>query len=370
LASSRGYATAVRRWQGIGPYYAMFPTHFSDAVVAAYTSPGDTVLDPFAGRGTAVFSAAHQGRHGVGVEVNPVGWIFARTKLDPASRDAVDVRLNEIAAAAHDYEKDADTLPTFFRYCFSVRTREYLVAARSCLDWRHNQTDRTAMALLLVYLHGKRDAALSNQMRQTKAMSPDYSIRWWKERKLMPPELDPVAFMVKRLDWRYARGLPETVRSEVYLGNSEELLASLSESRDRGGSVRLLFTSPPYFSVTNYHYDQWLRLWLLGGPENARRVGDGDVRGKFENPSRYRQLLRHVFERAAPLLASESTIYVRTGLGIVTFESTVEVLQDIFPKHRLNRLLRPYTRPTQTSLFGDSEKKAGEVDLVMTTGGA
>ena len=40
------------------------------------------------------------------------------------------------------------------------------------------------MALLMIDLHGKRESALSNQMRQTKAMSPQYAIGWWKERDL------------------------------------------------------------------------------------------------------------------------------------------------------------------------------------------
>lgn len=33
------------------------------------------------------------------------------------------------------------------------------------------------MALLSVHLHGKRADSLSNQMRQTKSMSPEYAIR-------------------------------------------------------------------------------------------------------------------------------------------------------------------------------------------------
>jgi DNA modification methylase len=90
------YQTAARRWEGVGPYYAMFPTDFADRVVAKYTKPGDTVLDPFAGRGTAVFSAAHQGRRGLGIEINPVGWVYAKTKLGPAPRDAVARRLREL----------------------------------------------------------------------------------------------------------------------------------------------------------------------------------------------------------------------------------------------------------------------------------
>ena len=67
------YGTAEARWAGVGPYYAMFPTTFADEVVREYTQIGDAVLDPFAGRGTAIYSAAIQQRHAVGVEINPVG---------------------------------------------------------------------------------------------------------------------------------------------------------------------------------------------------------------------------------------------------------------------------------------------------------
>ena len=45
-APSRGYGTPADRWAGMGPYYAMFPTAFSDAVVEKYSRPGDLVLDP------------------------------------------------------------------------------------------------------------------------------------------------------------------------------------------------------------------------------------------------------------------------------------------------------------------------------------
>jgi hypothetical protein len=362
------YATAVRRWQGIGPYYAMFPTDFADSVIAQYTEPGETVLDPFAGRGTAVFSAAHQGRRGLGIEINPVGWVYAKTKLYPAHKEPVVARLRDLDNLASKHEEEARALPIFFHNCFSQRVREYLLAARENLDWQQNQIDRTTMALLLVYLHGKRDAAFSNQMRQTKSMAPDYAVRWWRERKLRPPEVEPVPFMIKRLEWRYAKGLPQVQESQMYLGDSEQQLPVLRDMvRGRGKRVRLLFTSPPYFSLTNYHYDQWLRLWLLGGPPTARRVpGTHELKGKFENATRYGELLRRVFEGTAQLLSSKGVIYVRTGLDVVTYYTTYQVLRDVFPKHRLNVRREPYTQPTQTSLFGDSSKKVGEVDLVMT----
>lgn len=199
-------------------------------------------------------------------------------------------------------------------------------------------------------------------------MAPDYSIAWWNSRQMKPPRVDPVEFMVKRLDWRYAKGLPEVFESDIYLADSATFLPHL----DRGASGRqrprakLLLTSPPYFAKTNYHYDQWLRLWLLGGPPSAHRIpGTHEVRGKFEHAERYEQMLEVVFKASAELLTSDAVIYVRTGADELTYEITRRVLHDCFPRRRIRGLPRPFTRPTQTMLFGDFEKKAGEVDLVL-----
>lgn len=345
----------------------MFPADFSDRVVRRYTSPGDTVLDPFAGRGTAVFSAAHQGRRGVGIEINPVGWVYAKTKLRPAARWRVERRLRELGEAAVDYDAEARQLPRFFKSCFALPVRSFLLAGRDQLDWKESGVDRTVAALLMVYLHGKRGQALSNQMRQTKSMAPDYAIRWWRERDLRPPWIDPVAFMVKRLDWRYAKGQPNHADSKVYFADCQAFLPYLDYLETGRRRAKLLFTSPPYFALTNYHYDQWLRLWLLGGEPSAdRRPGSAALRAKFESTERYEKLIRAAFERAAVLLARQAVVYVRTGLDDVTYQATREALLDVFPRKRLTRQPRPYTRPTQTSLFGPTRfESSGEVDLIL-----
>lgn len=367
MPAVKDYGSAARRWEGVGPYYAMFPTQFSDAVISEFTQPGDTVLDPFAGRGTAIFSASSQGRRAFGIEINPVGWCYAKAKLEPGPMDSVLERLGRIATDAPARRDDAADMPEFFHYCFSQTVREFLLEARASLNWRKDRTDRTAMALLLVYLHGKLGASLSNQMRQTKSMAPDYAVRWWKERGLEAPQVDPFAFMSKRIVWRYAKGVPAGGESDVYLGNAETFLPEISRTlREDGGGASLIFTSPPYFGLTNYHYDQWLRLWLLGGEPNARRIhGSKELQGKFENTERYEVLLSRVFAEASSALRPNGIVYVRTGRGSVTLDATKRALSSAFPAHSLEATDRPYTRPTQTSLFGDSSPKDGEVDLVM-----
>jgi hypothetical protein len=370
IPMSRTFQNAASRWAGVGPYYAMFPVAFANEVVLTYTRPGDVVLDPFAGRGTAIFSAATQGRSAIGIEINPVGYVYAKAKLNPASQEDVEQRLEELGGLAAQFKDDARRLPRFFHRCFSRRVRQFLLAARAELNWRRDRIDQTVMALLLVYLHGKLGAALSNQMRQTKSMSPQYAIRWWDEHKLDPPDIDPVDFIKTRLPWRYAKGVPKTSGARMYLANSVVKLARLRQDVVEGLLPRsnLLFTSPPYHAVTNYHYDQWLRLWLLGGPPNALRNANGRG-GKFEAREGYRLLLEQVFMRAVKLLKEDATIYVRTDSREFTYRTTLSVLRDVFPRKRLTEVRQPMLRPSQTRLFGKGSTPAetnGEVDLILS----
>ncbi|MGD0791389.1 MAG: DNA methyltransferase [Terriglobales bacterium] len=364
------FGTAERRWAGVGPYYAMFPSAFCDSVVERYTRPGDTVLDPFAGRGTAVFSAAVADRHGIGVELNPVGWVYSRTKLNPEDRDQVEKRIRSVRDTSPRYRAAARELPIFFRHCFSREVREFLLCAREILNWRRSGVDRTAMAFILIHLHGKVSDSLSNQMRQTKAMAPRYAVKWWKERDLKPPNIDPLEFFKKKLDWRYSKGAPRCQTSKVYLGDSTLVLPALQAdlSRRKLGRASLLLTSPPYFGITNYHYDQWIRLWLLGGPPTDRRVGtrySGKHRDKFAHAEVYRCLLETVFKSAARLMKKDACIYVRTDWREPTLSITRTTLKAAFPSHEFKRVNRPLIGETQTRLFGHYDPRFGEVDLVL-----
>ena len=81
----RSSSNAIGRWAAVGPYYAMFPLEFAFDVVHKYSKPEQLVLDPFAGRASSVFAAATQERYGLGIEINPVGWVYGQTKLKSCS---------------------------------------------------------------------------------------------------------------------------------------------------------------------------------------------------------------------------------------------------------------------------------------------
>lgn len=364
------YRTAVSRWAGIGPYYGMFPTAFTDWAVDKYTVAGDLVVDPFAGRGAAVFSAASMGRAAFGIDINPLGYVYANAKLKPGRHKAVIAKLEFLAEIAGNYRVEAEALPTFFHYCYSADVREFLLAARANLDWRRAKADRVLMALILISLHGKRGAALSNQMRQSTAMAPDYCVRWWREKEHKAPAIDPVEFFRKRIQWRYAHGAPKFRDAAVYLGDSRRQLRRFVREVEEGkrDRAKFLITSPPYHGVTNYYYDQWLRIWLLGGPDRPNANVSNTYGGKFGDERRYRMLLEQVFRKCGHLLADDAVIYVRTDRRESTYRNTKATLQHLFPEKGVNERLRPLPANCQTKAYsrgGAPKRKNCEIDLIL-----
>lgn len=82
----------------------------------------------------------------------------------------------------------------------------------------------------------------------------------------------------------------------------------LRSYRDR---VRLVVTSPPYLDITDYHEDQWLRLWFLGGPMKPISGQGKDDRHRIVEG--YWKFLREAWTGIAPLLQDSAQIVIRIG---------------------------------------------------------
>lgn len=341
----------------------MFPIEFAFDIVEQYCPLGGMVLDPFAGRATSTFAAAALKRKGYGIEINPVGWLYGKVKLYPATKADVIKRIEELESLSKQLDDNiVNDMSEFFHICYANKVLRYLLAAREHLNWKSNMIDATLMAIILVHLHGKIQNNLSNQMRQGKAMSPDYSVKWWKQRENTPPNLDPVAFLKKKMEWRYAKGSPSFECGEVHLGDSTVHLKELDNKLTDG--CDLLFTSPPYYAVTDYHYDQWLRLWMLGGPNHPVHIG-GNSTGRFASKVAYTELICNVFKDCASLMNAGGTVYVRTDRREFTFDTTLTALKEIFNSSDPEIIMRPYIKKTQTALYGDDTSKPGEVDIIL-----
>ena len=360
------FGTAEGRWARMGPYYAMFPIPFAQKVIHRRTKRSQTVIDPFCGRGTAPFIAMVNGRRAIGCDINPIAWLYARTKTDPHPElKEVIERITEVWESV----QPGDDKPEheFQELAFCKNVLAFIRSAHRTLEWQGNGLDRTVVTFLIQHLHDKRGHGLSNQMRHSRATSPRYSINWWKRNGYgKAPEINPRDFLIKRAQWRYAKGTPtpsETKRPDILLGDAAKSLPDTNSFSDSVPLANLVLTSPPYSGVTNYRSDNWLRLWAIGkGPS----LPDWNPDQKFLDIDEYVDMLRRVFESTKRLTQPDATWYIRSDARIKTKDAITSVLQELLPHHRLRKKLAPYKRKTQTALYGDHEPKPGEIDLVYT----
>ncbi len=360
---------AQSRWARVGPYYAMFPMDYVGEVIGAHTSPGDAVLDPFAGRFSAPAVASYMGRIGCGVEISPLGWLYGKIKLAPAQRSG-DVlrRLRDMRDAASGYKSEAAHLDEFFQMCYCKDVRRFLLACRDLLKWKKSTVDATLMAAIMVVLHHGIGRGLSNQMRQAKAMAPRYSVNWWKSRGMeKPPQVDAAKFLSDRINRRYKHGVFCYKESKALLGDSCKVLASTEAEtwQKTNGGVKLLFTSPPYWSLVNYFKDQWLRLWMLGCAPSPAVRAHAYEKG-FYSKDEYRRLIETVFDRCAQMMRKDGVVVVRMDARQFTRQTVLGALDKSFPGHKKAGKLAVTKGRTQTVLFNNGGAKIpGERDIVL-----
>jgi hypothetical protein len=347
------------RWMKLGPWYAMFPMQFALETIEAHTRKGQAVLDPFMGRGTTLAAATMLARNSAGIEINPIAWIYSQTKMNIASKKDVLKRLEELCVIAET--EMIPELPEFFEWCFCPSVLKFLLATQRVLDWKNRKIDRTLMAIILVDLHGKEGSSLSNQMRQTKAMSPIYSVDWWRKRKMPAREKDPRQILIAKIEWRYAHKHPiHKTKSLAILGDSTNDLAKVQKL----APYQLLLTSPPYYKIINYNYDQWIRRWMLGGP-NHPVFSAGKHQSTFGNQDEYQTLLDEVFLASVPLLDEKAKLVIRTDAREFTRQATLNALDLAFPNKAMKIIERPILGKTQTELFGNPVNQPGEIDIVL-----
>ena len=356
--ASLDFHRAESRWSRLGSYYAMFPVTFAENVI----TKGQTVIDPFCGRGTAPFVAMVTGRRAAGCDINPVAWLYSQTKVDPhPDLNEVEERIAQVSQAVEEGDQEAEH--EFQQLAFCGRVLGFIRSARKTLDWRNDKLDRTVMTFMVHHLHDKRGQGLSNQLRHSRAMSPRYSIKWWRRKGYeTPPEINPSDFLIRRARWRYGKGVAKPHsgldRPLISLGDGRNALPSNSPTAD------LVLTSPPYSGVTNYRSDNWLRLWAMGeGPS----LPDWDPEQKFLDVDIYVDMLKGVFDATLSRSRHDATWYVRSDARSTTLKAIKSVLTELLPNHHLKEKKAPYINKTQTALYGDHEPKPGEVDLIYTT---
>ena len=247
-------------------YRACFKPQLPRFFIERLTEPGETVYDPFMGRGTTVLEAALLGRVPCGCDINPLSVVLTRPRLRPPSLEEVAQRLRQIdLAASGEFPEDllAFFHPDTLRAIASLK--KYLLTRRSAgsLD----SVDDWICLLALNRLTGHSPGFFS-----VYTLPPNQAVSVKSQRKInaarnqTPPPRDVPALILKKTrqllgdcDGAARRVLAAVAPRAVLL---TQAASHTPQIPDR--SISLVVTSPPFLNVVDYATDNWLRCWFLG----------------------------------------------------------------------------------------------------------
>jgi hypothetical protein len=241
-------------------YRACFKPQLPAFFIERLTRPGDSVYDPFMGRGTTPLQAALMGRRPMGNDVNPLSVLLTRPRLNPPSADEVAHRLDRVPWDSGEIENTA--LLVFY----SPRTLSRLCALRRWLlekapldspaspvdDWIRmvaiNRLTGHSPGFFSVYTLPPNQAASASSQRKIN-----------QKRGQTPPDRDLKKLILKKTASLLSDG-PIMAHPESLLSTH----AAQSTPAIKSGSVQLVVTSPPFLDIVQYAEDNWLRSWFAG----------------------------------------------------------------------------------------------------------
>lgn len=240
-------------------YRACFKPQLPAWFIERLTAPGDTVYDPFMGRGTTPLQAALMGRRAIGSDINPLSAALTRPRIAPPEVAAVETRLRAVRWTA-DVEADDPLLAFYHRDTLSqiLALRAYLLGrdAAGTLD----RVDDWIRMVALGRLTGHSPGFFS-----VYSMPPNQAVSVAAQRKInatrgqIPPQRDVAALIVRKSRALLKDGAPPAGASGDFHTASADHTPQIATA-----SVDLVVTSPPFLDVVQYAADNWLRCWFLG----------------------------------------------------------------------------------------------------------
>ena len=243
-------------------YMAMFPPQLPHYFITRFTEPGDIVLDPFSGRGTTPVQAMSQSRFGIGNDFNDLAYALTRGKIVNPSLEEVLRRLDELERGftRGDWLR-VKGIPLKIRMIFHPETQRHLMYLRRELKWKENDVDAFLTMVLMGAMHGASPGFLSLSMPNTFSMGWGYVKKYIKTHNLKRPNRNAFEILRGRCE-RFLKLGPLPGRGLAIHGDVRDISKNANITK---GSVRLIFSSPPYLKVIKYGLYNWIRLWWLVG---------------------------------------------------------------------------------------------------------
>jgi len=246
--------------QQLSPYVGKMKSGMARVLIALYSRPGDTVLDPFAGSGVVPLEAALSGRCAWANDLSPYAHVLTRGKLEAPENERVAIQRAKSLLDAVKRESpsvDVNVAPEWVREFFHPDTLREVLSAFQILRQRE---DYFLAACLLGILHHVRPGFLS--------YPASHLVPYLRKTKY-PPEKFPKMYGYRDLSSRLLEKVKRAYRRHMLPPNWNERRYEVWQTNSMNlpmgdETVDAIISSPPYFGALDYARDNRLRLWFLG----------------------------------------------------------------------------------------------------------
>jgi len=243
-------------------YRACFKPQLPLFFIHGLTKEGDTVLDPFMGRGTTLIESVLRNRFAVGSDINPLSRVMCGPRLDPPSLEQVVRRFGKINL------EFMGEVPEELEVFYHTNTLKELCSLRAYFKEKGNKVDKIDCWIRMVATN--RLTGHSRGFFSVYTLPPNQAVsairqQTINEKRNQVPEYRNVKELIIRKSKSLFKDLENGnfesfknygKKSKIVIGSSTEIKGI------KAGSVSLAVTSPPFLDVVDYASDNWLRCWF------------------------------------------------------------------------------------------------------------
>jgi SAM-dependent methyltransferase len=242
-AAGNLYAT-----HGLHAFAARCPPALVDWAISHFSHPGETVLDPMSGSGTALVEACLLGRVGRGADIDPLARLISKAKATPVDLAAFDKTAAEVTRLLAEAQLDDSWRPELINWdrWFRPEVAADLARLRAAITLAAGDLDVTDLMWLCF---SSLIVARTSVANARDLVHSRHHYRAWDDdpgtiERFLARILQARRMMAEYKDRLNANGV---LQPDVAVVGGDARSLDLE-----AGGVDLVFTSPPYCSALDY----------------------------------------------------------------------------------------------------------------------
>jgi hypothetical protein len=245
-------------------YRACFKPQLPRFFITRLTRVGDTVYDPFSGRGTTVLESGLLGRRVIANDVNPLSRILTYPRFFIPFEQDIKVRLEEIPIDPN--ARAGIDLSMFYHR----DTESEIVSLRSYLKEQQDHGLEDDIDAWIRMVATNRLTGHSGGFFSVYTLPPNQAISAERQqrinlRRAQVPDYRNTKDLIIKKTRLLIRGITTEERKRLKRSGKSGLFLT-EDSRNTlsipAESVSLTVTSPPFLDTVQYAQDNWLRCWF------------------------------------------------------------------------------------------------------------